>query len=357
MDIARLQTESAFFGAGWQQLYKRSISAYDRNAARRGQRSDPTPFSWGFEWVRPWAPWDEKASHDPHQRLAELSRSIVQDSDAFFGYTAPAVFQLAGRVLRFASPVVTPWPENNTVWAEWFPARRANGRAVLVLPHWNARPASYTWFCRLLNLFGLSALVMALPCHGRRRPSGACGAEYVVSANIGRTIACARQAVIDARCSVDWLEQQGHTRIAMAGTSLGSGYSFLTSAHEPRLRVNVFNQCSSTMSDVVWMSLRTLRRQLEPHLSQEALREVWSPIHAISYFDRFSRHSKVSLLVCGRYDELFPRVCTREVIDAFRARALPHRVVELPCGHYTMAWPPYCLAAAWHIATFLREEL
>jgi pimeloyl-ACP methyl ester carboxylesterase len=253
--------------------------------------------------------------------------------------------------------VRSPWPENNTVWAHWFPARRASGRAVLVLPHWNARPESYATFCRVLNLFGLSALVVALPCHGPRKPCGARGAEHVVSANLGRTIACARQAVVDARCCVDWLERQGYTRVGMAGTSLGSGYGFLTSAHEPRLRVNVFNQCSSTISDVVWMGLDALRPRLEPHLSQGELREAWSPINAISYFDRFSRYPKVSLLVTGRYDEVFPLVCRREVISAFRLRALPHRLVELPCGHYSMGKFPYCLAAASRMAAFLREEL
>jgi pimeloyl-ACP methyl ester carboxylesterase len=341
----------------WPELYTNWIQACERKAIGRALHDAPVTFSWGFESLPGWHPGEAHRFPDPLEQLCEWSRRVVQNSEDFFSYAVPTDFERTGRLLRFTSPARSPWSENNTVSAAWYPARHDDRRAVLLLPHWNASAASYVRFCRLLNLFGLSALVMALPCHGRRKPATARAAEYVVSANIGRTIACARQAVVDARSCVDWLEQQRYTRVALVGTSLGSGYGFLTSAHEPRLEVNVFNQCSSTISDVVWNGLPGVRRQLEAHLSQKALREAWSCINAISYFDRFARHSKASLLVCGRYDRVFPRERTREVIDAFRAHALTHRVVELPCGHYTMGWPPYCVAAALRIATFLRDRL
>ena len=44
-------------------------------------------------------------------------------------------------MMRFASPVVTPSPENNLVNARWFPAR--GRRAVVLLPHWNSDAISY----------------------------------------------------------------------------------------------------------------------------------------------------------------------------------------------------------------------
>jgi pimeloyl-ACP methyl ester carboxylesterase len=341
----------------WPELYTNWIQACEQKAMSRALHEAPVTFSWGFESLHEWRPGEAHEFRGPLEQLCEWSRRVIQNSEDFFSYAVPTDFNRTGRLLRFTSPACSPWSENNTVSAAWYPARHADGRAVLLLPHWNASPASYVRFCRFLNLFGLSALVMALPCHGRRKPATARAAEYVVSANIGRTIACARQAVVDARSCVDWLEQQRYTRVALVGTSLGSGYGFLTSAHEPRLEVNVFNQCSSTISDVVWNGLPGVRRQLEAHLSQNALREAWSSINAVSYFDQFARHSKASLLVCGRYDRVFPRDCTREVIDAFRAHALTHRVVELPCGHYTMGWPPYCVAAALRIATFLHDHL
>jgi hypothetical protein len=63
------------------------------------------------------------------------------------------------------------------VYAEYFRCNRASGRAVLVLPHWNAAPGSYTKFCRLLNFQRFSALLVTLPYHGNRKPRECVGAE------------------------------------------------------------------------------------------------------------------------------------------------------------------------------------
>ena len=41
-----------------------------------------------------------------------------------------------------------------------------------------------------------------------------------------------RQAVIDVRSSIDWLESQGYESIGICGTSLGSCYAFLASTHD-----------------------------------------------------------------------------------------------------------------------------
>ena len=41
-------------------------------------------------------------------------------------------------------------------------------------------------------------------------------ADYIVSPNLGRTIAVCRQAVLDARRAIAWLQQQGRTEYAYA---------------------------------------------------------------------------------------------------------------------------------------------
>ena len=100
-------------------------------------------------------------------------------------------------------------------------------------------------------------------------------ADYAVSANVGRTIDATRQAVVDARSCVDWLQQQGYRRIGILGTSLGSCYAFLASAHDPRFKVNVYNHCSSYFADVVWTGLSTqhIRQGIEEHIDLDRLRD------------------------------------------------------------------------------------
>src|SRR5581483_11148885 len=163
---------------------------------------------------------------------------------------------------------------NNTVHARWFPVKKPTRRAVVVLPHWNASFGQHAALCQGLAKLGVPTLRLSLPYHDFRMPPELHRADYAVSSNIGRTIDATRQAVIDSRSCLDWLEQQGYERLGIVGTSLGSCYAFLTATHDPRIRVNVFNHCSAWFGDVVWtgLSTRHIRETLEQHVDVARLR-------------------------------------------------------------------------------------
>jgi dienelactone hydrolase len=95
-------------------------------------------------------------------------------------------------------------------------------------------------------------------------------ADYAVSANIGRTLDAVRQGVVDVRCCLDWLEQQGYDKLGIVGTSLGSCYAFIAAAHEPRIRVAAFNHASTYVADVVWhgQSILTLATKVPHYLCE-----------------------------------------------------------------------------------------
>ncbi len=148
---------------------------------------------------------------------------------------------------------------------------------------------------------------LSLPYHDYRMPPELERADYAVSSNIGRTIDATRQAVIDVRSAADWLEQQGYASIGVVGTSLGSCYAFLASTHDQRLKVNVFNHCSTYFADVVWEGLSTqhIRQSLEPEVSLEQLRDTWMAISPPLYIERFGRLGKKPLFIYARYDTTF----------------------------------------------------
>jgi pimeloyl-ACP methyl ester carboxylesterase len=208
-----------------------------------------------------------------------------------------------------------------------------------------------------MNRFGLSALRLSLPYHDVRMPPELSRADYAVSANIGRTIDAARQAITDVRSCIDWLQQQGYTQFAVLGTSLGSCYAFITSAHDPRVTVNVFNHASTYFGDVVWtgQSTRHIRAGIEQAINREELRDVWSAVSPMSYFDKFTRWPKRSLMIYAKYDLTFLPELSRLAAAEFEKWGTETTVKCLPCGHYTLGETPYKFMDAWVISRFLAR--
>jgi hypothetical protein len=334
----------------WMYAWETRLNARDKNRVIR-------PLEWGLEWTQNWPAINgtrDVTQADPAAYLSKLNQQLVSASDDFYSYQTPGDFRLEGGFLLFTSPVRSPHEVNNVARARWFPAGKR--RALIVMPQWNSDAEGHNGLCRIFNKMGISALRLSLPYHDYRKPAETERADYAVSANIGRTIDAGRQAVLDARSCLDWLEAQGYTEFGIVGTSLGSCYAFLTSSHDPRLRVNLFNHFSVTFGDVVWtgQSTRHVRQGIEPDIDQETLRRVWMAISPISYVEKYARWPKKSLLIYANCDLTFLPVYSRQLLAEFTRRGLAHRARVLPCGHYTTAETPFKYLDAYYMASFLR---
>jgi pimeloyl-ACP methyl ester carboxylesterase len=319
------------------------------------------PFEWGLDWVpsngfRP--------GMRPEEILDQWSADILADSNAFFSAPPTRNYIVTpGGVVRYPTAVPTPHATNNTVHARLFPAREGRWtrgrprRAVVVLPQWNSDQDGHVGLCELLAWFGLSALRLSLPYHDERMPPELNRADYIVSSNIGRTLQVCRQAVLDARRAVDWLEQEGFERIGILGTSLGSCLAMLTAAHEPRLRAAALNHISPYFADVVWEGLSTahVRAGLEGHVDLEQLRRFWMPISPQAYLERM--RSTPALLVYAKYDLTFPLHLSRELVRDWQILNLPHQVAVLPCGHYSTGYSPFKWMDGYVLTRFLHANL
>ena len=344
-----------------QKWYERRIIEWEKALCFRSTNRVVRPFEWGLDWMQrlPHAQTIVQNGYSAHEYLQQLNRLAIADSDAFFSYRKPADFKLDEGILRFTSPVETPYPENNLVHAQWFPAKGKADRAVVLLPHWNAPKDGHNGLCRGLSRLGISALRISLPYHDYRMPAELERADYAVSSNIGRTIDATRQAVIDVRCCFDWLESQGYSRLGIVGTSLGSCYACLASAHDERIKVNVFNHCSTYFGDVVWTGLSTqhIRQGLEQYIDADSLREAWMAISPVNYLDKLARKKDKSLFIYTTYDTTFLPEFSRDIIGRMRDYKIDHKVVVLPCGHYTMGEAPFKFIDGYHICSFLKRNL
>lgn len=321
------------------------------------------PFEWGLDWI----PSNGHVSQSPGVRLQHWVDEVMRDTAAFFDTpptreydfeAATADRRRAGEagMLRFPSALTTPHEANNVVCARWFPAA-ARGRAVLVLPQWNSDAEGHVGLARLLARFGISALRLSLPYHDVRMPSELTRADYIVSANIARTVQVCRQAVLDARRAIAWLAEQGYERIGILGTSLGSCLAMLTTAHEPLVRAQALNHVSPRFADVVWRGLSTghVRKGLDGRIDLDLLRRLWRPISPSSYFERVG-HAR-TLLVYARYDLTFPVDLSEEIAREFAQRGLPHKVTVLPCGHYSTGSAPFKFLDGYVLTRFLLKNL
>ena len=344
--------------------YSRWMQNWENQLCFRSNNRVVRPFDWGAEWAAEWpcAARHPKNGHDPESYIRALNGVAMEHSDEFFAYTPPRDFKLEGGLLRFTSPVNTPFPENNIVHGQWFPAKQRQGKkrsAAIVLPHWNASASQHAGLCRGMAKLGISALRLSLPYHDYRMPAELERADYAMSANVGRTIDATRQAVIDVRACADWLQAEGYDRIGLVGTSIGSCYAFLASAHDERFRVNVFNHCSTYVADVVWEGLSTqhVRQGIEPHIGVDRLREAWRMISPPSYWEKFAEKDKRSIFIYARYDTTFPPHLSQQVVERARATNLNHKSVVLPCGHYTLGESPFKFLDGYHICSFLKRNL
>ena len=312
----------------------------------------------GFEWGLDWIGDQNSSTVLPHERLREWSGEMLDNSDQFF-YTPPIdQYELRGNILSFPSHLETPHLENNTVYGRYFPSGDRTGRrAVVVLPQWNAGPEAHLALSRLIARAGISSLRLSLPYHDDRMPPELHRADYIVSANLGRTLQVCRQAVLDTRRAVHWLSGQGYERIGILGTSLGSCLAMLAAAHEPLINVAALNHISPYFADVVWEGLSTahVRAALDGEIDLERLRQLWLPISPEPYISRM--RGKHVLLVYARYDLSFPVRLSRQLVSEFREREVSHRVFVLPCGHYSTGVAPFSWLDGYALVTFLRKAL
>ncbi|HEX4155203.1 MAG TPA: alpha/beta hydrolase family protein [Acidobacteriaceae bacterium] len=392
-------------------LYARWMIAWETALTTRDENRVERPLEWGFEELADYGGLEAAArvgrgESSALEEMSAINRRIVAEPESFFGYRTPTDFRIEQRFpelhptnvrpetlemerewrrraevgelrrepfLRWTSAVRTGFEENDQANARWYPEKqtvdsrqgdsrerlkaRRKRRAMVVMPQWNADAFSHNALCELFNRFGIACLRLSKPYHDVRRPAELERADYAVSANIGRTMAAARQAVADVRSAVDWLEAQGYEQFGVLGTSLGSCYAFLAAAMDPRIEVCAFNHASTWFGDVVWtgQSTRHVRAALEhAGLTREDVRAVLAGISPKSFMRQYALAKwRRTLVVHATYDLTFLPELSLDVLKNFEEYGIRYVSKVLPCGHYTTGETPYKFLDGWYLGSFV----
>jgi dienelactone hydrolase len=342
--------------ASW---YEKRVRRYEQMRFDQEPKRRTLPFAWGIEHIG-----GEVSDPDPSAFFERYVAQAVAHSDEWYAAEPARDYALADSVLTFSSAVTSPWPENNRVHAQFFPARPSRngtrGPAVVVLAQWNAKWHEQQNVCLWLNKLGLTAAKMSLPYHDRRSIPGHPRADHLVGPNIGLTMQAGHQAVLDVRRTLRWLEQQGYGPLGLLGTSIGSAIGFITLCHEPALHAAAFLHASTYFGDVVATGLTT-KTVWEPisaaGITHEMLRHYWSPISPFPYIARLPEAKKKLLLITARYDPTFWPEYTDALLAKLRTEEVAFEGMSLPCGHYSLGVKPFSFIAGHRFGKFLQKAL
>jgi hypothetical protein len=340
---------------------ERKIRRYEHRRWTTDDNRRVQPFRWGLEHIG-----GDPAASNPAEYVRQYAKYSIEHSPEWFATSAANDYALDHEnVLTFTSSIESPWPENNQVYAQLFPAKMsANGPrktppAVLVLPNWNAKWHGQRGLCAWLQRIGITALRMSMPYHDRRMAKGHERADQVCGPNIGLTLQANRQAVHDARRCLRWLEQQGHTRLGILGTSLGSSVGYIVLMHDPAIKAGGFFHFSTYYADVVSQGMTTnhVWEGLRNHVTVDELRDYWAPISPMPYVERGMGADRKSFLVYGKYDPTMLPELSRQMLAALRRHGARPRSLQLHCGHYSLELAPFSYIAGYRMLSFLRTAL
>ncbi len=236
----------------------------------------------------------------------------------------------------FPSAVTTPYPANNLVPLRVFvPSTKAPAPAVLIFHYWGATDIQIErTLAGELNRRGIVAAVMTLPFHMARAPAGVRSGDLALQPDPAKLMESMRQAVLDARRSLDFLATRSEVRmdkVGICGTSLGAVVTALVAAIDPRITEAGFLLGGVDIAHIIWSSSRVVgpREAMRRHgMTEDKLRALLAPIEPATYLKVHRPLS--SFVIGGEFDTVVPRRSTEELIDALATK----NVLWINTGHY-----------------------
>ena len=210
--------------------------------------------------------------------------------------------------VTYPSPVVTPYPVNNTVTAFLFQPHTPGPHPVMLVEHeW--LPVELTnefVLCATLARAGVAAFLVVQPYSYNRRVLPRVPDVELLSGSTQQTVEAVRQAVLDNRRALDWLQSRPDidpTRMGVAGISLGGILAPLIAGVDHRARVLVTIVGGGDVSDLVYDSFITygLRPSLLYHgVTFDSIKRDYTNIEPTNRLAGFD--PKNALLFNGRFD-------------------------------------------------------
>lgn len=256
--------------------------------------------------------------------------------------------------VRFASPIVTPDPANNTVHAEYFrPIGGGRRPAVVVLHILGADFALSRYMAARLADRGVAALFVKLPYYGERR--GDDPSKRFLSTDLSRSVNAMGQGVCDVRRAAAWLASRPEvdsSKLGVTGISLGGIVASIAAAVDPSLNRAGLLLAGGGLGEILWAMPEAAKyRELwvASGRTKPDLVAMTAPLDPLTYASGL--RTKKVLMMAGRVDEVIPPSAATSLWEA--AGRPP--ILWFDCGHYSAAG--FLLPAIREMVEFFARDL
>ncbi len=251
--------------------------------------------------------------------------------------------------IEYESLVKTPYEVNNRVIGYLFVPDRIKTNKPVVFLHGlgNKNLIPLSWYPREFARNGIVSYLMILPYHFERTPVGMESGKKFLVDDMDDSLNDFRQAVIDVRTSMDYLEREGYSsgKFSIMGVSFGGMVSTIAMGVDTRIKEGIFVVTGGNYLYLVWKGFATrfTRRKYEMNSNltiygcneekcaeyhknyRDYIEKLTSPedIEVVPYekgcflfdpltFARFVRDRKV-ILYNALFDEAIPRKAAEEL--------------------------------------------
>jgi dienelactone hydrolase len=282
-------------------------------------------------------PVGDQANVPERYRLAERSFEYTMKPVRDLPVSGVEMFEVT-----FPSPVASPTPENNTVYAEYYrPKGSGPFPAVIVLDITGGDQSLSRFIARTLAQNKIAGLFVQMAYYGPRRPLGS--KLRIMSTDIPRTMEAVRQTVLDCRCAAAWLASRPEVdpqRIGIMGTSLGSFIATLTSEMDPRFSRVAILLGGGGLVDAFYDHPRAAPYRKAYELlggTKEQVKQMLAPVDPIT--KAANLRGRPVLMIAAKRDEIVP---PSAAVALWEAMGKP-KIVWYDTTHYGAAL--YILAA------------
>ena len=215
--------------------------------------------------------------------------------------------------------------------------------------------------CRAIARAQVAALMVVEPYSLNRTPHPNDTDETkILSGNVPHMVGALRQAILDARRGLDYLQKRPDVdpnRLGIAGISLGGILSGVTAGVDPRIKVVLTLVGGGDFAKGFWDGILTRqyqRRILRSGYTYATYEAALAPINADNWLPQRHFNPENVLMINGRYDVVVQPTGAKALAQDFGGT----HIVWLNSGHYGAqfsAAPASTLAVAFLRARFFGE--